>query len=878
MSEFKIHHHVSELFALLGIRADAAERYTETLSESVERFINTQVSASSAVRILAENAPNPQAFLNKYDELKSRNVRDLDPLVVFLSGLVEDETVRKAVEGSSKLRLQEEGMTLTTVPSIVSDIEHAAETKLSKDQLNELRDRLLRESQVMHAPSEALRSVERGEKRTVRLGPPTPTWLDNRPYLSLDFVKLEHRQAIGALGDVASTSQEHQLIEDVLSVMMGVEGMYITVQPPAKHYDAPEFTVDPSVEPSLSTLVSRILPLCGYYSQLIRFVENKSCYHHGLVNQALSAAITNLIKDYMLLVTQLEEQHQHWALTLHKLYFYVEKTMAVMDMLACVTRVISKSEAHGGAVLSILHDRTVSLTGCGQLQHVMVFLTQSAAVPYMNMLAKWLYRGIINDPYNEFMVVDRESGNEENEDEDLADDYWEKRYSTIPHNIPTFLQAHANVILRTGKYLNVIRQSDRSVVCPDQEELVYSVRGCSYAEVIERTYNFASKRLLELLMKEKDLMGRLRSVKHYFLLDQGDFVVQLMSLCEDELSKNIDDVVPTRLESLLELALRTSTANYDLYKDDIECDLQPITLMNQMLRILSIETEDERDYYPQDERLQLTGLQGFSLGYRVTWPVSLVLDRKTIACYQMIFRHLFYCKHVEKLLCRVWVSNKVAKSFPLSASRTYTAAFALRQRMLNFIQNIEYYMMFEVIERNWQTFINKMQKVENVDEVLAFHNDFLSGCLKDCMLTSPELLRMISKLTSICVSFANFIERMRKYYLEAELWMSDERRDSIDREESPEPAATTHEDSQSFEQTISRFELQFSGMIYTLMERISEMGRDNYNDALVNVIYRLDFNMYYAKKHEHLRMATSPEASLEYNSGPVSAEYDSQHT
>ena len=63
------------------------------------------------------------------------------------------------------------------------------------------------------------------------------------------------------------------------------------------------------------------------------------------------------------------------------------------------------------------------------------------------------------------------------------------------------------------------------------------------------------------------------------------------------------------------------------------------------------------------------------------------------------------------IFCRVWVSNKVTKSFPLSASRTYSSAFALRQRMLNFIQNIEYYMMFEVIERNWQNFINKMQKV-----------------------------------------------------------------------------------------------------------------------------------------------------------------------
>ncbi|MPC85808.1 Gamma-tubulin complex component 2 [Portunus trituberculatus] len=79
--------------------------------------------------------------------------------------------------------------------------------------------------------------------------------------------------------------------------------------------------------------------------------------------------------------------------------------MAVMDMLASVTKVISKSDAHGGAVLSLLHDRTTNLTGCGQLQEVMLFLTQSAAVPYMDMLTKWLKRGIINDPYHEVMLL-----------------------------------------------------------------------------------------------------------------------------------------------------------------------------------------------------------------------------------------------------------------------------------------------------------------------------------------------------------------------------------------------------------------------------------------------------------------------------------------
>jgi Spc97 / Spc98 family. len=85
-----------------------------------------------------------------------------------------------------------------------------------------------------------------------------------------------------------------------------------------------------------------------------------------------------------------------------------------------------------------------------------------------------------------------------------------------------------------------------------------------------------------------------RSVKHYFLLDQGDFIVQFMDSCEAELSKNIDDIVPTRLESLLELALRTSAANGDPYKDDMRTELLPYDLMFQMFKILSIETHEEK--------------------------------------------------------------------------------------------------------------------------------------------------------------------------------------------------------------------------------------------------------------------------------------------
>ena len=71
-------------------------------------------------------------------------------------------------------------------------------------------------------------------------------------------------------------------------------------------------------------------------------------------------------------------------------------------------------------------------------------------------------------------------------------------------------------------------------------------------------------------------------MKHYFLLDQGDFIVQFMDLCEAELLQNVNAVEPARLESLLELALRTSAANSDPYKDNVGVELLPYDLIYQV--------------------------------------------------------------------------------------------------------------------------------------------------------------------------------------------------------------------------------------------------------------------------------------------------------
>ena len=53
-----------------------------------------------------------------------------------------------------------------------------------------------------------------------------------------------------------------------------------------------------------------------------------------------------------------------------------------------------------------------------------------------------------------------------------------------------------------------------------------------------------------------------------------------------------------------------------------------------------------------------------------------------------------------------------------------------------------------------------LQTVKTIDNVLAIHNDFLETCLKDCLLTTPELLRSLAKLQAICVNFSNAMLRL----------------------------------------------------------------------------------------------------------------------
>lgn len=54
------------------------------------------------------------------------------------------------------------------------------------------------------------------------------------------------------------------------------------------------------------------------------------------MNHALTAAMRTLMKEYLILVTQLEHLQRQGLLSLQKLWFYIQPTMRTMEILASI--------------------------------------------------------------------------------------------------------------------------------------------------------------------------------------------------------------------------------------------------------------------------------------------------------------------------------------------------------------------------------------------------------------------------------------------------------------------------------------------------------------------------------------------------------------
>ncbi|KAI0699788.1 Spc98 family-domain-containing protein [Cerioporus squamosus] len=691
--------------------------------------------------------------------------------------------------------------------------------------------------------------------------------------------------------------QEALVLEDLLFVLMGIEGTHITYHPDySPDEDDPlngvRFVVSPSLDPSLRDLVERILPLATYYTAISSFIELRSHLDFGLVNHALCASMRDMLKDYQTLLSQLEHAFDSSPqFTLQKLWFYVHPTLHTLSLLYLLTTDLataddptaemssssaSSSDAEedarnealglggaklkavlseikttslgvdggasgiavkGGEVLAILHERMQNMSGDPAARELYGALLRDAGKPYVEMVQAWIRTGKLVDPYEELMVKESKFINRGTLEMDYTDEYWERRYTVSAESnlldgstlgsskqhqagvppprsaagrlpggacIPAVLERWKHKILLAGKYLNVIRECGieirRDSGAEDEDDL--SMDDERFYKCIEDAYTHANRTLLQLLLRDQQLIPRLRSLKRYFFLSQSSFLTHLLDLSHSELRKSAKSASLVKLQSLLDLALNTDAQGEDaMFREDVKVTMAGSGLYEWLLTVVNVSGleegeaaeghahghESQKREKDKDDKKQMLAIDALTLDYHVKFPLSLVISRKTILRYQLIFRFLLHLKHVEQSLSSMWIEHKTApwrrptrpritgpdgRQTPQPPQKDWHSefenwrkrVFLLRARMLAFVQQILAFTTFEVLEPNWRKLEGKLEagKVETVDQLLRDHVDFLDTCLKECMLTSSKLLRAYSRLIVTCSTFALYTASFTK--------------------------------------------------------------------------------------------------------------------
>ncbi|ORY77709.1 Spc98 family-domain-containing protein [Protomyces lactucae-debilis] len=624
--------------------------------------------------------------------------------------------------------------------------------------------------------------------------------------------------------------QERAILEDLLYVLLGSAGSYVSLgsSKQANETTSPRYIINADLDPSLRDVTEEVLTMAQHYIAVTNFTDRHAQTEYGTINHALTASIRNHTDDYLVLVAQLENENASApAFSLHSLALHArpmaqtlqvlfdliqdfapkstdtdapideygeENMQDILNQLQMGTAFgpLSKTPKiiKGGAVLQLLTTRLRMLSGDPLSREVLKKLLMDASVPYTTMLNLWIHQGLIADEHDEFLIKEQSTFRKEKLEEDFTSEYWEKRYTMRKDDSPPQLQDVKEKILLAGKYLNVVRECSNVDVRSAMigTALPSSFEDNGFFDNIEKAYTTANSTLLALLLNKHELQPRLASMKHFFFLSQADFFTGFSVHAAPELAKFTKQVALDKLQSLLDVSasLPGTITNHDKFKDDIR-----VTLSNDLLHDLLMDINNTQGLgedalltgafsepvsaldKDDSSKKAISGFQGLQLDVKVPFPISLVISRKAIFRYQLLFRHLYSLRHTEDTLNLSWIEcSKThawrARSTSLKVERWKKRVWTLRARMLGFTTQISYYCTAEVIEPRFTQFMTKLSHVDTVDAVMQDHVDFLDTCLKECMLTNQRLLKVYAKLLKTCLAFASYIVLLSKHLEQAD--------------------------------------------------------------------------------------------------------------
>ncbi|ESR43146.1 hypothetical protein CICLE_v10011052mg [Citrus x clementina] len=659
---------------------------------------------------------------------------------------------------------------------------------------------------------------------------------------------------------------EEVLVRDVLYCCQGIDGKYVKFNTMVDGYCLSDLVKVPR---ATRVMVRKLCELGwlfwkvrGYISESM---ERFPAEDVGTVGQAFCAALQDELLEYYKLLAVLEAQAMNPIplvsesagsgnyLSLRRLSVWFAEPMVKMRLMAVL---VDKCRVlRGGAMAGAIHLHAQH--GDLLVHEFMKRLLRRVCSPLFEMVRSWVLEGELEDIFAEFFVVGHPV---------KAESLWRDGYRLHSGMLPSFIsQSLAQRILRTGKSINFLR-----VCCDDRGWADAATEAATAAgtstrrgslgygetDALETLVIEAAKRidkhLLDVIYKRYKFREHCLAIKRYLLLGQGDFVQYLMDIVGPELSEPANTISSFKLAGLLESAIRSSNAQYD----------DPDILDRLRVKLMPHGTGDR-------------GWDVFSLEYDARVPLDTLFTESVMARYLKIFNFLWKLRRVEHALIGAWkamkpnciTSNSFTKlqhAVKLQLLSTLRRCQVLWDEMNHFVTNLQYYIMFEVLEVSWSNFSNEMEAAKDLDDLLAAHEKYLHSIFEKSLLgeRSQSLFKSLFVLFDLILRFRSHADRLYEGICELQARTMESSLSSRDKKKSLRQTNDMHTKPGSWLSDGRKALTQRAGEFLRNMEQELDATANEYTSLLEGflaqlpvqqhvdlkfLLFRLDFTEFYTR-------------------------------
>lgn len=214
--------------------------------------------------------------------------------------------------------------------------------------------------------------------------------------------------------------------------------------------------------------------------------------------------------------------------------------------------------------------------------------------------------------------------------------------------------------------------------------------------------------------------------------------------------------------------------------------------------------------------------------------------------YLKIFNFLWRIKRVEYSLSYIWRRhmNSVHDSISIKKfSKQFHQYYIVRNEMLHFIKNFQYYIMFEVLESSWQDLLKDIKNAPNLDFLITSHSKYLLNIMNKSLLSSDILLKDLTDILTIIIQFCNIQDNLFIILLEKDI-IQNVNLKKFQNQENNFKSETLLIDN--FQNQLIKISKEYNEKLEIFIHKLAENNDEN----LQFFTFRLDFNEYYENRQK----------------------------